>query len=205
MVMKTWEPRVGKLLNDLYFVWSYKAPDSPRYGGQPRVDYIACDIYGTFWMVEVKQLAVDRKSINIQRELTAGQQSALEAIHDVCGSALLAVGRGDTLYVFTWGRVKWLLEQLPDSLIPLEEATLILQWKGPKAWTMANNLRRFHRCASTLPMAKLRGELLQYGIGQGTETQLTPSSDKPESSPSISKLTGYTPTVEEMARVGLVP
>lgn len=196
---KVWEPRVGKLLAPPYFYWTHKCPDTSKYGGAPRIDYQACDLYGRFWMVEVKQLSEDRKSINIERDLTAGQRSGLQDVLDADGSALLAIGQGKTLYVFTWGRIVWLREQGIYPLIPLEEASATFHWKGPRSWANTENVRKFHR----VPLISPTMRLSESGyVGPGTPrtpTTLTGAYSNTDASPSILKPGDSTPTGDNAA------
>lgn len=138
-----WERRVGNLLSHPLFAWKYKPTDSPLYGGQPRIDWVAADTAGRFWMVEVKQLAIGRKSINLLSDVSEGQRISLKKVADtLAGVALLVVGQGNTLYVFDWRWVQWYQEQADVShpeRLPLDQANVILPFTSKKAW-MATNL-----------------------------------------------------------------
>lgn len=137
-----WEKRVGDLLSPPDFVWSYKPPDSQFYGGQPRVDWLACDSTGLFWMIEVKWLAESRASINLMTEVSPGQRDALNAVDSGQGIALLAIGRGSYLFVHSWSLV-WSLYQsrltagtpFPERLRLSDPSLMHLcRWRGPKDW-----------------------------------------------------------------------
>lgn len=144
-----WESRVGMLLKQTDdFAWAFKPVDSKFYGGQTRLDWLACDQAGRFWMVEVKHIATDRKSINLRTDVSAGQRDALTSVSQTTvGIALLVVGRGDTLYLFDWSRVLWQWRErnrtqldnpratqgLP-SLLPLDTAPIQIKWTGKKGW-----------------------------------------------------------------------
>lgn len=201
---KTWESRVGKLLDDPYYVWAHKCPDS-MHGGQPKVDWIACDVYGFFWMIEVKQLAAGRKSINYEGEITPGQREALTAVSDIGGYAFLAIGVGPRLYIFTWGRIQWLRQHEHPSLIPLNEASIVLEWMGPKQWTTLQNKQRFHKLWAMTPDLMVRDGRSASEPTPLIRTPHSRSSRKPERSPSISKLTGSIPTLEEVGWAQLEP
>lgn len=131
-----WEARVGVLLDPRLhpmFTYSYKPYDSGHYGGQPRIDWHAADVYGRYWMIEVKTAALNRRSINLDLDVTPGQIAGLTDIaRTACGVALLAVGQGKTLYVFNWRR--FVFPTLPTgSRIELLSADFHLNW-SPKAW-----------------------------------------------------------------------
>jgi hypothetical protein len=133
-----WESRVGLLLDPaLYpedFAYSFKPADSALYGGQPRIDWLAADYLGRFWMIEVKHLPENRKSINLLSEVSAGQRAALNALGlSAFGLPVLAIGQGSTLHVFAWRDVvAWIATG--SSLLPLTETLVHLDWSGPKAW-----------------------------------------------------------------------
>lgn len=195
---KIWEPRVGKLFHPDYFPWTYKAPDSPRFGGQPRIDYLACDVYGRFWMVEVKQLQPDRKSINIENDVPIGQRNALDAVSDVGAVAALAVGCGSTLYVFLWERVRWLQSQGMWPRLPLNKASVTFHWTGPTDWSRPTMGKLWHRILSQLTA-------LDTGVGnapiQQTATPPTPPFDNTEPSPLTLKRTDYIRMLDETGKV----
>lgn len=208
MAKGPWESRVGKLLKHPDdFAWSYKPPDTKFYGGQTRIDWIACDRAGRFWLTEVKQLPTDRKSINLRTEVSAGQRDALLAVSQTTvGLALLMVGQGDILYIFDWERVLWQwkarndlnqrrpteqrAEPLP-SLLPLSTAPLAIEWTGPTAWEQFRLLPEIERL---------------WGVGidvDMAQTLIRPAkpSRKPASSPSISKLVASIHTDESTLRL----
>lgn len=135
-----WESRVGMLLDPIrhsQFTWSYKPPDSAMYGGQPRIDWLACDLIGRIWMVEVKLLPDDRQSLNLLREVSPGQRWCLDGVAaSLSGVALLAVGHHDTLHWFDWRLVGWqLTPDVTSPLLPMATSLLSLPWKGPSSWT----------------------------------------------------------------------
>lgn len=144
MVKSAWESRVGMLLDPEKhpeFVYSYKPHDSAMYGGQPRIDWLACDQVGRFWMIEVKSLDPKRRSINLERDVSPGQRAAMNAVMlSGVGVPLLMVGQEKTLYVFDWRKISWLLSghRSPPPLLPLSEALFALGWTGPKAWALIN-------------------------------------------------------------------
>jgi hypothetical protein len=134
-----WEARVGKLLDPALhpeIVYSFKPYDSSMYGGQPRLDWLACDRTGRFIGVEVKHLDARRKSINLEKDLTAGQINALNAIsRSAVGIALLAVGREKTLYLFDWHKIQYLLGGTAPSLLMISpggsaESYMEIEWTG---------------------------------------------------------------------------
>lgn len=134
-----WETRIGMLLDSrkhMHFKYSFKPPDS-RHGGQPRLDWFACDVHGKFWLIEVKSLPMNRQSLNLHNDVTPGQRDALTSVTESLGGvALLAVGRGNALHFFNWRQVRCQLEQpSPNPLLPLEDSFLTLIWTGPKGWT----------------------------------------------------------------------
>jgi hypothetical protein len=142
MPKTAWEARVGMLLDPARgkdFVWSYKPADSAMYGGQPRVDWLACDRNGRMWMIEVKSSPADRKSITLEREVSPGQIAALDAVAtSSTGVALLAVGHEKTLYIFDWRKIGWLIKVAKVSgavsQIPFTQADIRFSWTGPKTW-----------------------------------------------------------------------
>jgi hypothetical protein len=134
-----WEARVGKLLDPALhpeIVYSFKPYDSSMYGGQPRLDWLACDRTGRFIGIEVKHLDARRKSINLEKDLTAGQINALSAIsRSAIGIALLAVGREKTLYLFDWNKIRYLLGKTAPSLLMISpggsaESYMEIEWTG---------------------------------------------------------------------------
>jgi hypothetical protein len=134
-----WEARVGKLLDPALhpeIVYSFKPYDSSMYGGQPRLDWLACDRTGRFIGIEVKHLEARRRSINLEKDLTAGQINALSAIsRSAVGVALLAVGREKTLYLFDWYKIRYLLGGTAPSLLTISpggsaESYMEIEWTG---------------------------------------------------------------------------
>jgi len=153
MTKSPWEDRVGMLLDPRVhpqFVYSFKPFDSAMYGGQPRIDWLAADTVGRFWMIEVKSLAAGRKSFNLESGVSAGQRQALSAMtNSVTGVSLLAIGHEKTLYFYDWRKIRWLLGgPAPQSLLLLTQADLRLEWSGPKSW----NLRDLYGSAFDLGM-----------------------------------------------------
>lgn len=134
MTVKTaWESRVGQLLDPAShpddFAYSFKPADSAMYGGQPRIDWLAADVLGRFWMIEVKSLRAERRSINVQTQVSTGQRAALSAVgRSAFGLPLLAVGQGKRLYIFAWRDV------VNRTLVLLSAAPIQLDWSGPKQW-----------------------------------------------------------------------
>jgi hypothetical protein len=199
---KVWEPRVGKLLHPEYFPWSFKPADSSRYGGQPRIDYLACDVYGRFWMIEVKQLGPDRKSINIENDVSIGQRNALDAVSEVGAVALLAVGCGSQLYIFTWERIRWLQSQGHWPRILLKDCSAVFHWTGPTHWTSPEIAKIFHR----LPiLASLDATVPSQCDTPPTVMPPLPPSENTEPSPSISKPMACTPMPDDLVLVRLAP
>lgn len=153
MTKSAWESRVGMLLDSEKhpeFFYSYKPVDG-IHGGQPKIDWFACDKIGRFWMIEVKWLPTSRVSINLGTEVTAGQRDGLDAVAvSEMGVALLAVGQGACLFLFEWREVQlWQLDQIHRSklgqdvnrLLPLDAAFMRLEWNGPKSWKNLNLFR----------------------------------------------------------------
>jgi hypothetical protein len=148
MTKSNWESRVGMLLDPTKhgeFVYSYKPVDGPH-GGQPKIDWFACDVMGRFWLIEVKWLPESRRSINLMKEVTAGQRQGLSAVGlSEAGIALLAIGQGKTLRIYSYREVMlWMTDHYtmqdpsnPSLLLPVDDTTcmpLLLQWSGPKSW-----------------------------------------------------------------------
>ena len=143
MAKGPWEERVGMLLNPRqkkHFVYSFKPVDSGMYGGQTRIDWHACDDLGRYWLIEVKQADSHARTFNVLREVTAGQQDALDAVSTSAhGVALLAVGRENFLYIFDWRELVWLREhpvvagRLLERL-PFGTAILSYRWDGKRSW-----------------------------------------------------------------------
>jgi hypothetical protein len=182
-----WEARVGVLLDSRYhpeFLYSFKPYDSPLYGGQPRIDWHAADMLGRYWMIEVKSLALGRKSFTLT-DVTIGQQQALDAIgKTLLGVPLLAIGQGKTLYLYGWRKV---LEYYSGrSLLPLSEAPITLDW-SPKKWQSFN----LHDAALDAEILPNPGLLAPFGTPGTTPITTTygPAwlSDPVPPSPSISK------------------
>jgi hypothetical protein len=139
MAKGQWESRVGMLLNSEKhpeFVYSFKPVDSGMYGGQPRIDWLACDFMGRFWMIEVKQLDERSKRLNLRTEVSPGQKDGLNGVADSqAGVSLLAVGHGANLYLFDWRDIRWRSDPDELPLLLMTDAFLILTWTGPKSWS----------------------------------------------------------------------
>jgi len=140
-----WEERVGWLLQPDDFPWKFKPPDSQFYGGQPRIDWLACDNHGRFWMIEVKQVAANRTIFNLDTEISAPQKAALSAVANAGGIAILAIGCGSELFIHDWGFVAWQFEanvknnKPRPEWLPLSEPMTILDvlpWMGKKTWQL---------------------------------------------------------------------
>ena len=125
-----WEKRVGLLLrNKSQFTWAYSAPDTGLYGGQTRIDWIACDAVGCFWMIEVKQLPESRKTFTVEKEVSPGQRIALTSVTESShGTAILAIGIGKELYLYDWSTILWL------PRITRDDALMMLTWTGELQW-----------------------------------------------------------------------
>lgn len=133
-----WESRVMKLCCQPDFVYAYKPVDSPFHGGAARIDIHACDIFGRYWLIEVKSLGLSRKSFTIS-DVTPLQQQGLDDVGlGVYSVPILAVGHQDKLYLWNWRNVRtWQEEQRraihpglyqSDKLLPLDSANIIYQW-----------------------------------------------------------------------------
>lgn len=121
------------------FAYSFKPVDSAMYGGQPRIDWLAADIVGRFWMIEVKSLAANRKTFSLDRDVSPGQLSALHALSTTgVGVPLLAVGQAECLYIFDWRKIEWLLGLSAPPLLKMSDCSLSLMWAGPKSWRLIN-------------------------------------------------------------------
>ena len=205
MDKKTTEERVGMLLKHPDdFAWAFKPADSRMYGGQTRIDWIACDKAGRCWLVEVKQVDPEARSINLLNEVSPGQRNALTSVsRTTVGIALLAVWQGTTLYIFDWSRVLWHWQKRSEqhepshlnnpALLPLESASLVIEWTGPKAW-------------ATVRLLPFVEEFWAYGPHAAIPpTRVVPErpSPKPASLRSTLRLRGCTPTPDRMLR--LVP
>jgi hypothetical protein len=179
-VKSPWEARVGILIDPRFhtrFVWTYKPYDSAVYGGQPRIDWHAADMLGRYWMIEVKSLADNRKSINLLTDVSSGQALALDALaKTVHGVALLAVGQGKTLYIFDWETVRCrrVVSSSKPHLLSMEESLLSYTWspKNFREWNLWEDflvLRSGRLLASPVPpVIPVPGSLVgSLGIGTG--------------------------------------
>lgn len=143
-----WESRVGMLLDPAKrdeFRYSYKPVDG-LHGGQPKIDWMACDQMGRFWLIEVKWLPETRRSINLFTDVTAGQRQGLAAVAlSDEGVALLAIGQGKLLRIYSYREVMlWMTDNWsmvdpnsPNLLLPVNDETarpIRLPWSGPKHW-----------------------------------------------------------------------
>jgi hypothetical protein len=136
-----WEQRVGMLLDPAKhpeFVYSFKPTDGGMYGGQPRIDWHACDITGRYWLVEVKQHPDEKHLFSLRTAVSPGQRDALDGVAtSTIGIALLAVGCGDYLFVFDWRDIGWRWRsdvQPSQQKLGMVEAKIAYLWKGPKSW-----------------------------------------------------------------------
>jgi len=132
-----WEDRVKLLLAGLEIVWYFKAPDSPGYGGKPRIDFIACDILGRCIVIEVKSLPANRKSFTPNTLVPPVQQDILNRVGESAnGCAILAVGVGtDSLFLYNW---RTICQQGKVGLDATGPAFQTLEWTGPKKWATQN-------------------------------------------------------------------
>jgi hypothetical protein len=133
-----WEDRVKMLLTKPEIVWYYKAPDGKMYGGQPRIDFVACDIFGRFIMIEVKSLPDAAKSFVPKNLVPPVQQDALDKIAGTAsGVAILAVGHEGILRLYSWGKIRGLNKVSFGSDwadIPFWRDV----WNGPANWAQHN-------------------------------------------------------------------
>jgi hypothetical protein len=145
------------------FVYSFKPTDGGMYGGQPRIDWHACDITGRYWLVEVKQHPDEKHLFNLRTAVSPGQRDALDGVAlSTIGIALLAVGCGDYLFVFDWRDIGWRWRsdaQPSQQKLSMTEAKIVYLWKGPKSW-MTNKIEAlFHAqdcsCQDRQPEAPL--------------------------------------------------
>jgi hypothetical protein len=131
-----WEDRVKMLLNKPEIVWYYKAPDGKMYGGQPRIDFIASDIFGRFIMIEVKSLPDAAKSFDPNLLVPTVQRDALDRIAGTAsGVAILAVGHADILRLYNWGAIR---ERARISVEQAEGTFWVSVWNGPAKWAQYN-------------------------------------------------------------------
>jgi hypothetical protein len=142
-----WEKRVGSLL-DTFCPYKYKPVDSPMHGGAVRIDWLACDNFGTFVAVEVKQVERTRVSLNLEhpKQISPLQIEALNCIAEATTSLpILVIGRDDILYIWGWRHVwaqyQWRKREAvyqPDGfrpeLLPLSTATTAQRFTTEKEW-----------------------------------------------------------------------
>jgi hypothetical protein len=133
-----WEDRVKMLLNKPEIVWYYKAPDGTMYGGQPRLDFVACDIFGRFIMIEVKSVTHTAKTFSPRVIVPAVQQDALNKIAETAsGVAILAVGHEGILRLYNWGKIRG-LPKVSLANAGEEKPFWMDAWKGPASWEQHN-------------------------------------------------------------------
>jgi hypothetical protein len=131
-----WEDRVKMLLTKPEIVWYYKAPDGKMYGGQPRLDFVACDIFGRFIMIEVKSLIDASRSFLPKTLVPAVQRDALDKIAETAsGVAILAVGHADILRLYNWRQIR---ERARISVEQAEGTFWVGVWNGPANWAQHN-------------------------------------------------------------------
>jgi hypothetical protein len=133
-----WEDRVRMLLNKPEIVWYYKAPDGKMYGGQPRIDFVACDIFGRFIMTEVKSLPNAAKSFDPNLLVPVVQRDALDKIAGTAsGVAILAVGHEGILRLYSWSKIRG-LTRVSLAGAGEEMPFWMDAWKGPANWAQHN-------------------------------------------------------------------
>jgi hypothetical protein len=133
-----WEVRVKMLLNKPEIVWYYKAPDGKMYGGQPRIDFIASDIFGRFIMIEVKSVTHTAKTFSPRVIVPPVQQDALNKIAETAsGVAILAVGHEDILRLYNWGAIRT-QEHIPLDGSRTDGTFWTGIWNGPAKWAQYN-------------------------------------------------------------------
>lgn len=197
MAKGPWESRVGKLIIYPYFPYSYKPVDSPLHGGAVRMDRLAADNYGYFWMFEIKSMN-GRASLNLENpdDIRPLQVSALNDLAETTrGVPVLAVGCKDILYLWGWRHVwaqyQWLkreAEHQPKNfrpeLLPFKTATATAIWRGDSDWQQyAPALRKALVGIDSVPR--------DVAIAR-TLNALDPLSSSPERSAWITKLGGFT-------------
>jgi len=149
MAKGPWEERVGMLLDEPHFIYKHKCPDVGPHGGKVKIDWLACDNLGQFFMVEVKEIRTVQTVFHIDNEVTPLQQEALSAVG--CGGiSLVAVGHGRTanehakyttgLYVMPWN---WLNAQENRSVDMTKAPRLFFPWKGSKSFVTEQNKKDF--------------------------------------------------------------
>jgi hypothetical protein len=176
------------------FVYSFKPADGGMYGGQPRIDWHACDITGRYWLVEVKQHPDEKHLFNIRTAVSPGQRDALDGVAmSTIGIALLAIGCSDYLFVFDWRDIGWRWRsdaQPSQQKLGMVEAKLALQWKGPKSWMAYKIEAEFPRPGLLVPGPAAGGPATPP-----TPTPPVSSSLRRAASASILKRAVFTPTV----------
>jgi hypothetical protein len=203
MPKSAWEARVGMLLSPPDFPYSFKPYDSGMYGGQPRLDWLACDLTGVFWAIEAKMLPANRKTFRLDTLVSAGQAQALDAVATcVCSVALLAVGRGTELYFYDWRKIQWLLgATAPPALTFTTDPMFSFPWTGPKLWA-TRSLYETYRSKLNDPTGVLSGVL--FGPSSllppaspptPTPSELASQGTPPDPSPSTLRHAGFTRTL----------
>jgi hypothetical protein len=145
------------------FVYSFKPADGGMYGGQPRIDWHACDITGRYWLVEVKQHPRPDHRFNIRTAVSPGQRDALDGVAmSTIGIALLAVGCGDYLFVFDWRDIGWRWRsdaQPSQQKLGMVEAKLACNGRGRSPGWRTRSKRSFRAqdcsCPDQQPEAPL--------------------------------------------------
>jgi hypothetical protein len=141
-------------------------------------------------MIEVKQTTLDRRSINLETDVSPGQRNALNAIVRGNGVALLAIGQAESLYIHSW-RAAWLHYQwnqeyrvkLP-AVLKLNGPSLLhrFEWTGPRAW----------KTETLYDKVLMMGQLKSLPFESSAQFDIEPSQTKP--SPFSEKLTGSAST-----------
>lgn len=105
-----WEGRVGKLLGGKDFAYYYKPVDG-EHAGPVKIDWLACDRYGYFWMIEVKQIDKNAQRFPLSIVTPLQRMALLDAARANHSVVLLAVGRGKDLLLYDWRKV-WQQQEL---------------------------------------------------------------------------------------------
>lgn len=139
-----WESRVGMLLKGPEFPYAHKCPDIGEHGGQSKIDWLACDVKGTFWMIEVKWIQTIGTLFHVNKEVTPGQQGELNKVGNLCGNAYVAIGHGKTakehpkyttgVYFVSWNWLRY------RDIVNLKDCPhLFLPWKGETTFATEEN------------------------------------------------------------------
>jgi hypothetical protein len=199
-----WESRVGTLIDPAKysdFVWSYKPVDSKDHGGAVRIDWLACDIWGLLWMIEVKQTTSGRLTFNLLDEISPLQRQALSSVAlSANGMSVLAIGQEKNLYLFDWRTLclQWRIRELSPNpkpyLLPLNTALAVLTYGRKDTWATSIRLRDiFANKALRLHPEDVTARMLIKLTGFSTKIERLPSTLKPED---------YILTQELMRRLG---